>query len=132
VDTERISADVLAAAAHVVEAFGRFDRAVYFDCFAPSASFIFYNADQPFTDRAMYEAAWDEWVAEGWRVRSCVSAQARVQVINESTAVFTHSVTTEVDGADGVTTLRERETIVFANGDDGWRAVHEHLSPAPA
>jgi ketosteroid isomerase-like protein len=32
----------------------------------------------------------------------------------------------------GTSELSERETIVFAQSDEGaWLAVHEHLSPAP-
>ena len=35
--------EVLAAARHLVQAFGRHDTAAYFDCFAPDATFIFYT-----------------------------------------------------------------------------------------
>ena len=35
--------EVLAAARHLVQAFGRHDTAAYFDCFAPDATFIFHH-----------------------------------------------------------------------------------------
>ena len=35
--------EVLAAARHLVQAFGRHDTAAYFGCFAPDATFIFHT-----------------------------------------------------------------------------------------
>ncbi len=55
--TDHTSA-VLAAADALVEAFGRHDAKAYFDAFAPSATFIFYNLDRTLADRAAYEAEW--------------------------------------------------------------------------
>lgn len=131
-DSTTPSQVVSTAAARLVDAFARFDRETYFDCFAPDASFLFYNADQPFTERSAYEAAWDEWTRDGWRVLGCASTNARVQMVDDTTAVFTHDVLTEVESAEGPATLRERETIVFTRRGEEWLAVHEHLSPSPA
>ena len=46
--------------------------------------------------------------------------------------MFTHRVATRVRLAtdEPEESLDERETIVFTREADGWRAVHEHLSPA--
>jgi hypothetical protein len=44
--------------------------------------------------------------------------------------VFTHEVESSVEFAGEVSTVHERETIVFVLKGGHWRAVHEHLSPA--
>jgi hypothetical protein len=44
--------------------------------------------------------------------------------------VFTHEVESSVEFAGEVSTVHERETIVFVRNEGRWHAVHEHLSPA--
>lgn len=123
--------DVLDAAQLLIDAFARFDKAAYFAAFDNGASFIFYNSNVMFDDRASYERAWDEWVADGWRVLRCRSADAKVKLLDNDTAIFTHEVFTTLGPVDAPTELHERETIVFTRGDLGWMAVHEHLSAHP-
>ena len=124
--------EVLATAAHLVEAFGRHDTAAYFDCFAPEATFIFYTTPARLASRAEYERLWGDWEREDdFRVLSCVSAGQVVQILGDA-AIFTHDVTTVVHTRTGVDTVRERESIIFRRRRDGsWAAVHEHLSPRP-
>lgn len=119
---------VEAAAAAVVDAFAATDAANYFAAFAPDATFVFHSEPRRLEDRAEYERLWAEWTASGWRVTSCASSDARVQVFDGG-AVFTHTVETSVETADGPESYRERETIVFAAVDDRLVAIHEHLSP---
>lgn len=123
--------DVFEAAQRIVDAFARFDRSAYFSAFDEGASFIFYNSDVTFSDRAAYERAWDEWVADGWQVLRCRSVGANVKLLANDTAIFTHEVFTTLGPVDEPTDLRERETIVFSKRDLGWTGVHEHLSPYP-
>jgi ketosteroid isomerase-like protein len=135
-------AEVLAAAAACVRAFGSHDTAAYFACFDPAATFLFHTTDRLLGSRAEYEAEWASWEAEGFRVLSCGSSEQRVDLIESigalgalgSVAVFTHRVRTEVRPATGADpeVTHERETIVWRRGPDGWLAVHEHLSPDPA
>ncbi len=129
--TDHTSA-VLAAADALVAAFGRHDSKAYFNAFAPSATFIFYNLDRTLADRAAYEAEWALWESrDGFRVKSCRSTDRTVQVVGE-TAIFTHAVETELTTAGENLMNRERETIVFAREPDGrWLAIHEHLSALP-
>lgn len=129
--TDHTSA-VLAAADALVAAFGRHDSKAYFNAFAPSATFIFYNLDRTLADRAAYEAEWALWESrDGFRVKSCRSTDRTVQVVGE-TAIFTHAVETELTIAGENLMNRERETIVFAREPDGrWLAIHEHLSALP-
>jgi ketosteroid isomerase-like protein len=122
--------DVLTAAAAIVDAFAATDGPRYFALFAPEATFIFHTEPARLEDRAAYERLWQEWVASGWSVTSCVSSAQRVQLFPGG-AVFTHSVATAVQSADGPDVYRERETIVFRLEADTLVAVHEHLSPAP-
>jgi hypothetical protein len=119
------------AAEHLIDAFRRFDKAAYFACFDPSASFIFYNSPTTFYDRASYEEAWDEWTAEGWSVIECRSTNGRVRMLNADIALFSHEVETTLFPVESPTVLHERESIIFARSDTGWLAVHEHLSPLP-
>jgi len=123
---------VLAAADALVAAFGRHDAKAYFDAFAPSATFIFYNLDRTLSDRAEYEAEWALWEnRDGFRVKSCRSTDRKVQIVGEA-AIFTHAVETELTIAGDTLTNHERETIVFVLQPDGrWLAVHEHLSQLP-
>jgi ketosteroid isomerase-like protein len=119
---------VEAAASAIVTAFAATDRDRYFASFAPDATFVFHTEPARLEDRAQYERLWDGWVASGWRVVSCSSSDRRVQVL-PGAAVFTHTVDTTVETADGSESYRERETIVFAADGDELVAVHEHLSP---
>jgi ketosteroid isomerase-like protein len=127
-DVER---QILEAADRLVEAFsgGRVDE--YFACFHPRATFVFYTTDHRLESTAEWRELWDSLERdEGFRVLECRSRRRRVQDLGE-TAVFTHDVETRVSTNAGEETLHERETIVFARGEErGWLAVHEHLSPA--
>lgn len=127
---EPTTGEVEAAAAAIVDAFAATDGARYFALFAPDATFVFHTEPARFDNRAAYERVWQEWTASGWRVTSCASVDRRVQTYLGG-AVFTHTVDTSVDTADGPESYRERETIVFVSTDDGLLAVHEHLSPHP-
>ncbi|MET0781529.1 MAG: nuclear transport factor 2 family protein [Microbacterium sp.] len=122
--------EVRAAASAIVEAFAATDGPRYFSLFAPEATFVFHTEPARLDSRGAYEALWEEWVASGWRVRSCASSEAAVQPFPGG-AVFTHSVSTSVSTADGPESYRERETIVFRSDPAGLIAVHEHLSPQP-
>jgi ketosteroid isomerase-like protein len=126
------SREVTAAAAAIVDAFGRHDPKKYFSHFAPDATFIFHTTPKRLNTRAEYEAEWAVWEKEdGFRVRSCKSSDQRVQILGD-VAVFTHSVQTELSTKQGSSTVQERESIVFHRRGGKWIAVHEHLSPKPA
>jgi ketosteroid isomerase-like protein len=123
--------EVLAAAQHLVQAFGQHDTAAYFGCFAPDATFIFHTTAARLASRGEYERLWRQWERQDdFRVQSCVSAQPIVQDLGDA-AVFSHDVTTVIRTRAGEETTRERETIVFRRDGDRWAAVHEHLSPYP-
>ncbi len=123
--------EIRAAAAAIVTAFGRSDRAVYFTHFAPDATFIFHTSPRRFNSRAEYEAEWNRWEREDhFKVLSCTSSDQRVQLLGD-TAIFTHSVRTDLSTKQGRSTLFERETIVFNRRGGHWLGVHEHLSPDP-
>lgn len=125
-------ADVLAAAAELVAAFGSHDRDGYFASFEPGATFLFHSADTVLGSRSAYESEWDGWVQTGFAVLGCVSSEQRVDLLGEDVAVFTHCVRTHLRDADGEHHLAERETIVMRRGSDGrWLGVHEHLSVDP-
>ncbi len=124
-----VAGEVTAVAASLVDAFGRHDTARYFAHFSVDATFIFHTVDRVLRSRREYEELWRSWEEEdGFRVRSCRSADGSVQVLSRDAAVFTHGVTTVVSTNGSEETLQERETIVFARRDEGWVAVHEHLS----
>jgi ketosteroid isomerase-like protein len=124
------AADVLAAAASLVDAFGRHDVGAYFAAFRPDATFVFHTHPEPLRSRADYEHLWRTWETDGFRVLGCTSTDQHVQVLGE-VAVFTHRVATRVRIGGAEEDLDERETIVFLREDAGWTAVHEHLSPVP-
>lgn len=127
-DTEH---SVLAAADALIDAFAHHDREAYFAAFAPNASFVFHHVDAPLPSRDAYEALWREWEREqGFTVLGCESRDRHVQVLGD-TAIFMHSVRTQIRTVAGADTLDERETIVFARAGHRWLAVHEHLSPMP-
>lgn len=122
-------AEVSAAAAALVAAFGAHDVEGYFGAFAPEATFLFHTTPRLLGSRAEYEAEWRSWEAKGFRVQACRSLEPEVQPLTSDVAVFTHRVRTRVRDADGEHDLAERETIVFRRGADGrWLGVHEHLS----
>ena len=123
--------DVLAAADLIIEAFAATDTERYFAGFHPRASFVFHTEPRTLADRAAYERLWAGWVDSGWRVLSCASTERVVTVVGR-TAVFSHAVhTVTLDGDGTRTETRERESIVFAVGEDGALiAVHEHLAVA--
>jgi ketosteroid isomerase-like protein len=124
--------EILAAAQHLVQAFGRHDTGAYFGCFAPDATFIFYTTPARLASLAEYRQLWQQWEDEDdFRVLSCASTQPVVQDLGQ-VGVFSHDVTTTTRTRAGDQTLNERETIVFRRDGDRWVAVHEHLSPQPA
>lgn len=122
--------EVLAAAAAIVDDFGHHRTAEYFAGFAADATFLFYTHTARLDSRADYEALWSAWEADdGFRVHGCRSGDQHVQVMGESSAVFTHYVESDIEFAGEVSTIRERETIVFERRNGSWLAIHEHLSP---
>lgn len=121
---------ILAAAAAIVDDFGHHRTAEYFARFAPDATFIFHTHTARLASRADYEALWASWEADdGFQVHGCRSSDQHVQLLGNSAAVFTHYVESDVEFGGDVSTVRERETIVFENRNGSWLAVHEHLSP---
>lgn len=125
-------AEVSAAAAAIVAAFGAHDVDGYFAAFAPEATFLFYNAPRLLGSRSAYESEWRSWEGGGFRVLSCSSLEPEVHSLTADIAIFTHRVRTRVRDSEGERDLAERETIVFRREADGrWLGVHEHLSPEP-
>jgi ketosteroid isomerase-like protein len=123
---------VAEAAEHLVAAFGAGRVEDYFACFAPDATFVFYTTPERLESRDAYRELWRRWETEdGFRVVSCTSSNPLITPLGEDVAVFVHDVATTVATHEGEESLSERETIVFARRDDGWLAVHEHLSPSP-
>ena len=121
---------VLAAAAAIVEDFGHHRTAEYFAGFAPDATFLFYTHTERLDSRSAYETLWASWEKDdGFRVHGCRSRDQKVQIVGESAAVFTHYVESDIEFGGEVSTINERETIVFERRADCWVAVHEHLSP---
>lgn len=130
--------EVLQAAADLVAAFARNDRAAYFGAFTADASFVFYTLPQPLLSRDAYQAVWDSWRRdEGFEVLSCTSSNAFVSLQGD-VAIFMHDVATELRMNGEQFKSQERETIVFkrqglgAEQQEGlWLACHEHLSAMP-
>jgi ketosteroid isomerase-like protein len=123
--------DVLAAAAAIVDDFGHHRTGAYFSGFSEDATYIFYTHTDILRSRAEYESLWASWEEnDGFRVHGCTSTNGAVTLITDTSAVFTHLVESTVEFAGEVSTIHERETIVFALRDGRWLAVHEHLSPA--
>ena len=88
--------EVLQAAADLVSAFARNDRAAYFGAFTADASFVFYTLPQPLLSRDAYQAVWDSWRRdEGFEVLSCTSSNAVVSLQGD-VAIFIHDVATEL------------------------------------
>jgi hypothetical protein len=125
--------EVLAAAAKIVDDFGNHRTADYFAGFTADASFMFYTHSERLNSRADYEKLWAKWETEdGFKVHGCRSTNQLVQMIGDEAAVFSHLVSSDIEFAGEVSTVAERETIVFALVDNVWLAVHEHLSPETA
>jgi ketosteroid isomerase-like protein len=125
-------AEVSAAAAVLVAAFGAHDVDAYFGAFDREATFLFHTTPRLLESRSAYEAEWRSWEADGFRVLGCSSLEPAVHSLTTDVAVFTHRVRTRVRDADGEHDLAERETIVFRRDAAGrWLGVHEHLSPEP-
>lgn len=130
--------DVLKAAADLVSAFARNDRAAYFGAFTADASFVFYTLPQPLLSRDAYQALWDSWRQdEGFEVLSCSSSNAVVSLQGD-VAIFIHDVATELRMNGEQFFSQERETIVFKRQGTSeqqeqglWLACHEHLSAMP-
>lgn len=123
---------VLEAAANVVASFATNDTARYFDAFSPEATFVFYNVERVLATRAEYETLWRTWQREDVRVLACTSHDASVSFVSDDAAVFLHRVETTWSTNGELSTVGERETIVFQRHDGAWRGVHEHLSADPA
>ena len=124
---------VLAAAAKIVADFGRHDVASYFAGFTADASFMFYTHTERLNSRGAYEQLWAKWQTEdGFKVHGCKSTDQLVQLLGDDAAVFSHLVESSIEFAGEISTVHERETIVFALVDGAWLAVHEHLSPNTA
>ena len=51
------------------------------------------------------------------------------KLMGDDAAVFTHLVSSDIEFGGEVSTITERETIVFQRRGQVWLAVHEHLSP---
>ena len=131
-DTAAIEAEVGAAAAALVAAYGSHDAAAYFGSFAPEATFLFYTTPRLLDSRAAWEDEWRNLESDGFRVLACESLEPDVQVLTADVAVFTHRVRTRFRDGDGEHDLAERETIVFRRDSEGrWLGVHEHLSAEP-
>lgn len=123
--------EVLAAADAIIDAFAATDTDAYFSGFAEDASFIFHPEPARLNSRADYEALWASWVESGWRVTACASSDRLVQTFLGG-AVFSHTVATSIDSADGPDSYIERESIIFRTTESGELvAIHEHLSTVP-
>jgi hypothetical protein len=113
-----------------VDDFGHHRTADYFAGFTTDASFMFYTHSERLDSRAAYEALWAKWETEDcFKVHGCRSTNQLVQLIGNDAAVFSHLVSSDIEFAGEVSTVAERETIVFALVNGAWMAVHEHLSP---
>ncbi|MER7186981.1 nuclear transport factor 2 family protein [Streptomyces hyaluromycini] len=130
---EQQEQQVLEAAGDLVAAFAEERLDDYFAAFAPDATFVFHATDRRIESVAEYRRVWARWAADDdFHVLKCLSSDRRVQLW-DGTAVFTHTVETDISTRAGTETLQERETVVFRRAADGrWLAVHEHLSPAAA
>lgn len=125
-----IKEEVLEAAAKIVADFGSHSTEAYFSGFTEHASFMFYTHTERLNSRAAYEALWAKWETEdGFRVRGCRSSNQLVQPLGDDAAVFSHLVSSDIEFGGEVSTIAERETIVFQRIGHRWLAVHEHLSP---
>lgn len=123
--------EVLAAADAIIDAFAATDTDAYFAGFDPAASFVFHPEPARLNSRAEYERLWAGWIESGWSVTACASSDRLVQCFPGG-AVFSHTVATSIDSAEGPDSYVERESIIFRTTEDGGLvAIHEHLSTAP-
>ncbi|MCY7412707.1 MAG: nuclear transport factor 2 family protein [Salinibacterium sp.] len=123
-----VTTEVLAAADAIIDDFGNHRKAAYFSGFAPEASFVFHTAERRLETREEYELLWAQWERDdGFRVHGCSSTERRVQAFGD-TAIFTHSVRSQIEFSGQVSEVEERETIAFVRRAGRWVAVHEHLS----
>jgi ketosteroid isomerase-like protein len=130
--TADLEAEVAAAAAALIGAFGDGRVDDYFACFEPEATFIFHAEPERLASLTAYRAMWQRWEREdGFRVVECISSNGSVAALGADGAVFAHDVDTRVATRAGLQALAERETIVFARRGGRWLAVHEHLSVRP-
>lgn len=130
---EALTAEVLAAAAKIVDDFGHHRTVEYFAGFCSSATFMFYTHTERLNSRAEYQELWAKWESEdGFKVHGCRSSNQLVQLLGDSAAVFSHYVSSDIEFGGEVSTIAERETIVFEKQRGAWVAVHEHLSPETA
>jgi ketosteroid isomerase-like protein len=94
---------------------------------------MFYTHTERLNSRAAYEQLWAQWESQdGFKVHGCRSSNQLVQLIGSDAAVFSHLVSSDIEFGGEVSTIAERETIVFAKQNGKWLAVHEHLSPETA
>ena len=120
------------AANNIVAAFGSHDSERYFSYFSPEATFIFYTSERQLNSRKEYEDEWLKWEAGGFRVLSAISSDPHIQFsLDNTVAIFTHSVRTSLNTGTEVLLTGERETIIFENQEGRWMAIHEHLSGDP-
>jgi len=121
---------ILDSAAKIVADFGAHRTAEYFSGFHESATFMFYTHSERLNSRSEYETLWTKWETEdGFKVHGCKSTNQLVQLIGSDGAVFSHLVESSIEFGGEISTIHERETIVFQLIDGQWLAIHEHLSP---
>ncbi|GAB13295.1 hypothetical protein ARGLB_037_01460 [Arthrobacter globiformis NBRC 12137] len=129
---EITEAEVVDAAAKMVEAFSNSRTDDYFACFAEDATFLFHPEDRRLESRSAYRALWETWIEGGWKVTDCKSTNRRIQ-LHGPIALLTHDVETHTEENGTRETSFERETIVFAKNPDGSvSCLHEHLSVDPS
>ncbi|MBO0368597.1 nuclear transport factor 2 family protein [Pseudomonas putida] len=115
------------AAAELVAAFASNDTERYFACFSEDATFVFHTLPQPLLSRQAYQALWQQWQEEGFKVLDCQSSNATISLQGDL-AIFIHSVATRITINGEEQQLAERETILFRRHNTRWLACHEHLS----
>ena len=120
--------EVLAAANRLLDDFARNDVDAYFAAFRSDATFCFHNVPALMGSLAAYREEFARWERDGFRVLAYETREQSVR-LHGPAAIFTHRSLTRSISGSGEETMLERETIVFARGDDGrWLGVHEHLS----
>lgn len=115
------------AAAELVAAFASNDTERYFACFSEDATFVFHTLPQPLLSRQAYQALWQQWQEEGFKVLDCQSSNATISLQGDL-AIFIHDVATRIGLNGEEQQLAERETILFRRHNSRWLACHEHLS----